>query len=95
MEPFLNWCRERSRVLYQVISSVRRMISTTHHQEPEMDLSSALEELEQLYATSVGHPELVKLLSEGPTVLQDLAAAKTKLGDHNADARYARYSRNS
>ncbi len=52
-----------------------------------MDLSSALEELEQLYATSVGHPELVKLLSEGPTVLQDLAAAKTKLGDHNADAR--------
>lgn len=82
-EPLLKACREQSRVVYQVIATVRRTLNS------KTTSPSSVDELEEVYSRCVGDAQLVRLLSsEGPRLLQDVAAARSKLGDHNVDARF-------
>ena len=48
--------------------------------------SFLLEELEAVHAACAGDPELVRMMADGPKILQEVGAAKLKLGD-NVDAR--------
>lgn len=87
VEPFLSSCRQQSKILYQVISSVRsKMASGSPPSEP-LQIQSALEDLDKLYNSSSCHPDLIGLLAEGPRILQEVSNAKTRLGGDNVDAR--------
>ncbi|XP_045034218.1 uncharacterized protein LOC123475512 isoform X2 [Daphnia magna] len=87
VEPFLSSCRQRSKVLYQVISSVRSQMATTSPPGAPLQIQSALEELDKLYNASSCNPDLIGLLAEGPRILQEVSNAKTRLGGDNVDAR--------
>ncbi|XP_059353299.1 uncharacterized protein LOC130701846 isoform X2 [Daphnia carinata] len=87
VEPFLSSCRQRSKVLYQVISSVRSQMATTSPAGAPLHIQAALEELDKLYNASSCNPDLIGLLAEGPRILQEVSNAKTRLGGDNVDAR--------
>ncbi|XP_046444764.1 uncharacterized protein LOC124194558 isoform X6 [Daphnia pulex] len=88
VEPFLSSCRQQSKILYQVISSVRsKMASGSPPLSEPLQIQSALEDLDQLYNSSSCHPDLIGLLAEGPRILQEVSNAKTRLGGDNVDAR--------
>nr|CAH0099895.1 unnamed protein product [Daphnia galeata] len=87
VEPFLSSCRQQSKILYQVISSVRSKMASGSPPSDSLQIQSALEDLDKLYNGSSCHPDLMGLLAEGPRILQEVSNAKTRLGGDNADAR--------
>ena len=87
MEPFLTSCRQRSKILYQVISSVRSQMASNSPTDP-VQVKTALEELDKLYVNSSQRdPDLIRLLAEGPRILQEVSNAKSRLAGDNVDAR--------
>lgn len=103
MEPFLSSCRQRSKIINQVINSVRKMsntanvacgydssssaaVSSSSCSSPSPSSSFLLDELEAVHTACAGDPELVRMMADGPKILQEVGAAKLKLGD-NVDAR--------
>lgn len=84
MEPFLASCRQRSKILGQVIGSVRSQMAAVP--EP-CRVQQALQQLDAVFSESSADAELASLLADGPRILQEVAIAKAKLGD-NVDARY-------
>ena len=87
VEPFLSSCRQQSKILYQVISSVRSKMASGGIPSEPLQIQSALEDLDKLYIGSSCHPDLMGLLAEGPRILQEVSNAKTRLGGDNVDAR--------
>ena len=89
MEPFLSSCRQRSKIINQVINQVRKMNHGNvagRHDSSSPTSSSLLDELEAVHAACARDPELARLIADGPKILTDVCAAKLKLGD-NVDAR--------
>ena len=53
-----------------------------------VQVKTALEELDKLYVNSSQRdPDLIRLLAEGPRILQEVSNAKSRLAGDNVDAR--------
>ncbi len=63
------------------------MASTSSATTDPIQLKSSLEELDKLYVKSSCDPDLIRLLAEGPRILQEVSNAKTRLAGDNVDAR--------
>lgn len=63
------------------------MASTSSATTDPIQLKTSLEELDKLYVNSSCDPDLIRLLAEGPRILQEVSNAKTRLAGDNVDAR--------